>query len=194
MKRKIHYDKELAKASMTFANGSEARIERLLFYEHGWQEGICLSWWDGNRMMADPLDGTDDEILLLLANGLQTPGVFSECFLSAVRELLWGKIPRAGRTIELRCKTPYAEELARASARLSDSSEGRIERLLFGEDSWYNGQEGIRFSWWKGKNFKKWPLGVTENELLALLKSALQQDVFPADFMDALRKILPAIS
>lgn len=194
MKRNVSYDRELVRATMKFANGSEGRIERLQFHDHGWQEGICFSWWDGNSMMADPLDGTDGEMLILLANGLQTPGVFSEYFVDAFRELLWGMAPRVGRIIELRRKTPYATELARASACLSDGSEGRIERLLFGEDSWYNGQEGVRLSWWKGNNFKKWPLGVTEDELLALLKSALQQAVFPADSLDALRKILPASS
>lgn len=175
---------------MRFANGSEGRIERLLFYEHQHQEGICFSWWDGNRMMNDPLDGTDDEILLLWANGLQTPGLFSEHFLKTFGQILSGKIQHGGAIVTLRRKTPYGKELARAFAQLSDGSEGRIERLLFGRDSWYDGQEGIRFSWWSGTHFNQWPLGLTENELLELLKHAVQVSVFSPTFLNATREIL----
>jgi hypothetical protein len=82
--------------------------------------------------------------------------------------------------------TSYATELARAVIDFESGSEGRIERLLFKEDS----QEGIRFSWWREKRMIPRPLDLTEEELLALFRNALQKGVFSEDFLLKLRAML----
>jgi hypothetical protein len=82
--------------------------------------------------------------------------------------------------------TPYATELAHASFTFPGGSEGRIERLRFKGD----GMEGIRFSWWKEGRMIPRPLDATEDQLLALLKNALQKGVFSERFLAELRTVL----
>ena len=82
--------------------------------------------------------------------------------------------------------TPYAKEIASAVVVFPDGAEGRIERLLIKE----NQREQIRFSWWKDNNLVPRPLDLTEEELLVLLKNALQEKVFSEDFSISLRHLL----
>jgi hypothetical protein len=85
--------------------------------------------------------------------------------------------------------TPYATELAHGSFTFPEGSEGRIERLRFKETP-YQGQEGIRFSWWKEGRMIPRPLDATEEQLLALIRDALQEKVFSERFLAELRQLL----
>ena len=82
--------------------------------------------------------------------------------------------------------TSYAKEIASASAIFPSGSEARIERLLIKESQ----QEEIRFSWWKDNHLIPRPLDLPEEELLILLKSALQANVFSESFITALQEML----
>ena len=82
--------------------------------------------------------------------------------------------------------TSYAQEIARASVVFPSGSEARIERLLIKESQ----QEEIRFSWWKDNRMIPRPLDLPENELLILIKAALEKDVFSESFLTALYEIL----
>ena len=180
MKRNTHDDKELARASAQLIDGTEGRIECLEFADIH-QIGICFSWWDGNRMMPRPLDGTDAEFSLLFKNAL-TKKVFSESFLTALREMLPNAKRYGGTTPPKLRDTDYATELERVSINLSDGSEARLERLRFKQNV-YAGKEGIRFSWWADNRFQIKPLGITEKELLLLLGKALQRGIFSDSFI-----------
>jgi hypothetical protein len=183
MKRDTLNDTELAKTTVALIDGTQGRIERLVFADTH-QEGICFSWWENHRIMPRPLDGTDKEILLLFKNALRG-NVFSAYFLAALREMLFAdKQYRDAIPSRLR-KTPYAIELDRVSIDLADGSEGRIERLQFKQNV-YAGKEGVRFSWWRGNRMMPWPLSLTEEELLLLLRKALGSDVFSKRFLVAL--------
>jgi len=81
--------------------------------------------------------------------------------------------------------TPYASELARASFTFPDGSEGRIERLQFKSPA----AIGYRFSWWKENRMIPRPLDATEDQLLALLKDAVNR-AFSERFVAELRHIL----
>lgn len=82
--------------------------------------------------------------------------------------------------------TDYATEIARGSARLASGNEARIERLYLKE----NQREEIRFSWWKDDRLMLRPLDVTEDELLAVLKNAIQENVFSEHFISELRTLI----
>ena len=86
--------------------------------------------------------------------------------------------------------TDYATEIATASLPFEDAKEeheeGRIERLAK-KDS---GQEAIRFSWWRDGRMLPRPLDLTEDELLALVREAIANDVFTAKFAIQLRQML----
>lgn len=84
--RDTKYAKELATAVIDLENGSEARIERLLFKDDQ-QGGIRFSWWKKNRLIPRPLDLTEDALLTLLEKALRE-GVFSEQFLAKLRAML----------------------------------------------------------------------------------------------------------
>ena len=84
--------------------------------------------------------------------------------------------------------TPYADELAEP-ARIffpRSKSEGRLERLKFKHGP-AKGKEGYRFSWWKDGRMLPRPLDVTESELFALLRAALQGEVFSRQSLRELR-------
>lgn len=87
--RDTPYATELAHGSVTFPSGSEGRIERLRFKEPPAQgmKGIRFSWWKDGRMVPRPLDATEDQLLTLLKDSIQK-GVFSERFLTELRQLL----------------------------------------------------------------------------------------------------------
>lgn len=87
--RNTPYATELAHGSVTFPSGSEGRIERLRFKEPPDQgmEGIRFSWWKDGGMVPRPLDATEDQLLTLLKDSIQK-GVFSERFLTELRQLL----------------------------------------------------------------------------------------------------------
>lgn len=82
--------------------------------------------------------------------------------------------------------TEYAREIDSASYVWSSDSEARIERL----HNKKRDQEEIRFSWWKDGNIVMHPLDLTEEELLALLQTSLQEGIFSLDFLRRLRQML----
>lgn len=82
--------------------------------------------------------------------------------------------------------TEYAREIDSASYVWSSDSEARIERL----HNKKRDQEEIRFSWWKDGNIVMRPLDLTEEELLALLQTSLQEGIFSLDFLRRLRQML----
>jgi hypothetical protein len=85
--RDTPYATELARASFTFPDGSEGRIERLRFKDEPYagMEGIRFSWWKDGQMKPRPLDATEDQLLALLSDSLQKK-IFSRRFLA---DLLW---------------------------------------------------------------------------------------------------------
>ena len=85
--------------------------------------------------------------------------------------------------------TKYARELA--SARLpSGPKKGKaaaaIERLFVKQTE----QEEIRFSWWEGSRMMPRALDLPEEELLPLLKAAIDAGVFSDTFVKGLRALL----
>ena len=91
--------------------------------------------------------------------------------------------------------TEYATEIATASLSFDDAQEAceeaRIERLdVKGRGGNRGGQEEIRFSWWREGRMLPRPLDLTEDDLLKLLKSAIERDVFTAKFTIRLRQLL----
>ncbi len=86
--------------------------------------------------------------------------------------------------------TEYARELARASLTLDDTKEdneeARIERLF----NKRNQQVEIRFSWWRDGKINIRPLDLTETDLLALFRAAIDNEVFSANFAIQLRRLL----
>ncbi len=86
--------------------------------------------------------------------------------------------------------TPYAKELASpAGIAFPDGSEGRLEYLQFKTGA-ARGKDGYRFSWWREGRMLPRPLDLTEEELLKLLKKALQKNVFSYRFVENLRTML----
>jgi hypothetical protein len=72
------------------------------------------------------------------------------------------------------------------SVTFPSGSEARIERLLIKESQ----QEEIRFSWWKDNRMIPRPLDLPEDELLILIKTAIQENVFSENFLKALRETI----
>jgi len=77
--------------------------------------------------------------------------------------------------------TDYATELATA-----DIKGCRIERLHVKALK----QDEIRFSWWKEGHMTNRPLDLPEDELLALLRLAIEKNVFTEDFRRKLHSLL----
>ncbi len=77
--------------------------------------------------------------------------------------------------------TSYATELAHA-----DIGGHRIERLHVK----HQGQEEIRFSWWKDGRMAMRPLDLPEHELLPLLRKAIENGVFTEGFLRELHSLL----
>ncbi|MCR0983137.1 hypothetical protein [Roseomonas populi] len=77
--------------------------------------------------------------------------------------------------------THYATELAHA-----DIGGSRIERLHVK----HQGQDEIRFSWWKDGRMMMRPLDLPENELLPLFQAAIRNGVFSEDFLRDLHAAL----
>jgi hypothetical protein len=82
--------------------------------------------------------------------------------------------------------TPYATEIATGSIAFDAANEGKIERILVKE----NGQEEIRFSWWKDGRMMMRPLDLTEKDLIELLQKAIEHNVLTPDFRAKLRSLL----
>jgi hypothetical protein len=82
--------------------------------------------------------------------------------------------------------TPYATELASATFIFPDGAEGRIERLYVKGLQ----QEEIRFSWWKDGRMMMRPLDLPEADLLALMRTAIVDNVFSEQFIADLRMVL----
>jgi hypothetical protein len=85
--------------------------------------------------------------------------------------------------------TPYATELYHAGYEFPGGSQGRVERLRFKKPP-AKGKVGYRFSWWKEGRMVPRPLDATEDEMLALLKNALDEGVFTEHFLKELRRLL----
>jgi hypothetical protein len=77
--------------------------------------------------------------------------------------------------------TAYATELASADLRGC-----RIERLHVKE----LGKDEIRFSWWPEGKMANRPLDLPEDELLPLLRQAIQKGVFTEGFLRDLHSML----
>jgi hypothetical protein len=82
-------------------------------------------------------------------------------------------------------ETAYARELARAVLEYP-GGEVRIERLYVKDP----GQEEIRFSWWPDGKMAQRPLDLPEDDLLALFKKGIQQNVFTPSFLQSLKRLL----
>jgi hypothetical protein len=82
--------------------------------------------------------------------------------------------------------TPYATEIATASIAFDGANEGRIEHIHVKDE----GQDEIRFSWWKDGRMMMRPLDLPENDLLTLLDNAIKGGVFTLDFRAKLRDML----
>jgi hypothetical protein len=78
--------------------------------------------------------------------------------------------------------TKYAREIK----SVEDSFGARIERLYVKKQ----GQDEIRFSWWKDGKLIPRPLDHPEVELLPLMQSAIKEGVFKDDFLRSLQAIL----
>ncbi|SFL12520.1 hypothetical protein SAMN05192568_100172 [Methylobacterium pseudosasicola] len=79
--------------------------------------------------------------------------------------------------------TRYADEIASA-----DEGGARIERLRIRA----TGADEIRFSWWKDGRFQARPLDLPEDDLLRLLRKAIDEGVFSEVFVGNLRRMLGA--
>jgi len=79
--------------------------------------------------------------------------------------------------------TRYADEIASA-----DEGGARIERLRIKA----TGADEIRFSWWKDGRFQARPLDLPEDDLLRLLRKAIDEGVFSEVFVGNLRRMLVA--
>lgn len=64
--------------------------------------------------------------------------------------------------------------------------EARIERLWIKETN----RQVVRFSWWPNGKMAGKPLEVTEEHLLLLLRTAINEDVLTEDFVWELRSLL----
>jgi hypothetical protein len=84
--RDTQYATELATGTIAFDAVNEGKIERILVKEYG-QDEIRFSWWKDGRMMMRPLDLTEDDLLILVGNGIQA-GVFTPEFRKKLKELL----------------------------------------------------------------------------------------------------------
>jgi hypothetical protein len=82
--------------------------------------------------------------------------------------------------------TEYATELATATIAFDANNEGKIERILVKE----YGQDEIRFSWWKDGRMMMRPLDLPEDDLLTLMRSGIQAEVFTPEFRKKLKELL----
>ncbi len=77
--------------------------------------------------------------------------------------------------------TKYATELVTAM-----DGDHRIERLLIKEKD----EIEIRFSWWVNGQMMMRPLDLSEDDLLPLLRQAIEKGVFSEAFLTALHSML----
>ena len=82
--------------------------------------------------------------------------------------------------------TPYATEIATGSHTFNVDEEARVERIFIKRQ----GEEQIRFSWWKNGNMLPRPLDLNEDELFDLLQNGINRGVFTDEFRTRLRAIL----
>jgi len=84
-------------------------------------------------------------------------------------------------------ETNYAVELCEPGIRrFPAGDEARIEKLHIKQ----SGEEEVRFSWWKDGNLVPRPLDLSEDDLILLLKDAIEKDVFTPIFKQKLRSML----
>ncbi len=84
-------------------------------------------------------------------------------------------------------ETKYAVELCDPGIhRFPTGDEARIEKLHIEE----TGEEEVRFSRWKDGKMVPRPLDLSEDDLIALLRDALANDVFTPEFRLTLRDML----
>jgi hypothetical protein len=82
--------------------------------------------------------------------------------------------------------TAYASEIATASIAFDGANEAKIEHIHVKDQ----GQDEIRFSWWKDGRIMMRPLDLPENDLLRLLDNAIKGGIFTPDFRAKLRNML----
>jgi hypothetical protein len=82
--------------------------------------------------------------------------------------------------------TEYARELATAKIEYPDGHEAQIERLFVKGIQ----QEEIRFSWWKDGRMIPRPLDLPEDDLLELMKRAMDTDALSRNFVNNLRRLI----
>jgi hypothetical protein len=82
-------------------------------------------------------------------------------------------------------KPVEAEKLNSVSIHLGNEV-GKIERLPINE----SGQEQIRFSIWSQGKMLEHPLSLTEEELIALLQTAIHEGILSRDFIRRLHLII----
>lgn len=84
--RDTDYATELARASIDYPKGSQARMERLYVKGEG-KEEIRFSWWMHNQLMPRPLDLPETDFLRLLEAAIAN-GVVSNEGVSRLRALV----------------------------------------------------------------------------------------------------------
>ena len=83
--------------------------------------------------------------------------------------------------------TNYAQELCEPGIhRFPNGDEARIEKLHVHQTG---GQE-VRFSWWRDGKMLPRPLDLSEEDLIALFRDALQKDVLTPAFRMKLKSML----
>ncbi len=89
--RDTDYPRELKTASLKFATGDEARIERLLAENSNTPE-IRFSWWTADgRLLPRPLGLPEEDLISLLREAV-SKGVFTEDFLLAVTRIILSRL------------------------------------------------------------------------------------------------------
>ncbi|HEY5563228.1 MAG TPA: hypothetical protein VIK72_16030 [Clostridiaceae bacterium] len=82
----------------------------------------------------------------------------------------------------------YAKLLHKATIKLENGEEARIEKLLIKATD----TEELRFSWWtqEGKKFQRTPLDLEENDWLRLFEVGVKDDILSKEFIKSLIAIL----
>lgn len=85
--RETKYAQELCEPGIRrFPSGDEARIEKLHIKESG-EEEIRFSWWKDGKMVARPLDLSEDDLIALFRDAV-AKDVFTPAFRLALRSIL----------------------------------------------------------------------------------------------------------
>jgi hypothetical protein len=96
---------------------------------------------------------------------------------------------RRGSMGQIIKRTKYCDLLAQGK-EIDGESVSAVERIWVNEYK----REEIRFAWYKIKDgkevFQARPLDLQEEDLLALMKSGIENEVFSKDFLENLKTLL----